>query len=198
MSSKIMNLLIILSIAGCSIMAVKKHSPHYLNTRKLKKVNGIYKISNVVAEKKAAPLPTSDIKLAYQDNRPIRSSIENVLEGKSVQCRLTTFNLPAKMTVQTYLKETFEHELDAAEKLDPTKGKEIKILVKKLEVDTSSGTDGLWLLDIEYEVGGKKHLVSTQSAFESAFNAQAACSNAANTFSDAIAENFVTFMGKVE
>lgn len=164
-----------LLLSSCSVMAVKKHVPHFKNTRELSKVKGSY---SVLDAKGSTP------------------EMEEKLKGESLSCRLTTFNMPANTSLATFLKDALTDEIDAAEKLNPSGGK-ITVVVKELNSDTSGFSTGSWMLDFDYILGTKTYNVKTKTEFESAYMAETACRNTANALTDALTENFAAFYKKL-
>jgi hypothetical protein len=164
-----------LLLSSCSVMAVKKHVPHFKNTRELAKAKGSY---SVLDAKGATP------------------EMEEKLKSESLSCRLTTFNMPANTSVANFLKDALTDELDAAEKLN-LKGDKITIVVKAMDSDTSGFNTGSWALDFDYIVGTKTHNVKTKTDFESAYAADTACRNTANALTDALTDNFTAFYKKL-
>lgn len=164
-----------LLLSSCSVMAVKKHVPHFKNTRELSKVKGSY---SVLDAKGGTP------------------AMEEKLKSESLSCRLTTFNMPANTSVANFLKDALTDELDAAEKLN-LKGDKITIVVKGMDSDTSGFSTGSWALDFDYIVGTKTHNVKTKTEFESAYAADTACRNTANALTDALNDNFAAFYKKL-
>ncbi|MCA9559446.1 MAG: hypothetical protein KC583_12875 [Myxococcales bacterium] len=168
-------LLASVAMAGCSVMGVRRHQPHFKTSRQLEGTAGTYRVGTV----KAADL-----------------SVESTLSATSLSCRLTTFDLPPQTSVATYLRDALTDELDAGRKLAKD-GREIGLFVHRFESDTSSLDQGAWHLDITYEIDGRSYRVSTQTPFESAFVATTACANTATALTDALSENFSQLFAKL-
>jgi hypothetical protein len=162
-------------LSACSVTAVKKHVPHFKTTRELSKAKGSF---SVLDAKGATP------------------EMEEKLKGESLSCRLTTFNMPANMSISNFLKDALTDELDAAEKLN-LKGDKITVVVKAMDSDTSGFNTGSWSLDFDYILKGKTYNVKTKTDFESAYSAVTACRNTAEALTDAVTENFAGFFKKL-
>lgn len=170
--SPIIAIFILLILSSCSVATIKSHNPHYKSSREIAKIKGMYKIENVSGGNK---------------------DLETLLERKDLQCRGTTFDMPPKMSVRTYIADALTNELDAAGKLDNTTGRAIRSSYNRIEPDTSNFDNGFWYIEAMYEIGGNKYNVKTITEFSSAFNASVACVTTANMFEDAIAQNFLEF-----
>lgn len=164
-------ILCMLALSGCSVMAVRKYDPYFKNTQDLSHVKGTF--SSISVAGGSAPLA-------------------NRLKRSSLDCRLTTYEMPAKTTVSDYIRDALNDEFDAAQKLSPS-GKPIALTVNKLESDTSSFSTGTWTLDFDYAVAGQKRNIKTLTEFQSAYMGDTACRNTAEALQDALRANFAKF-----
>jgi len=161
-------LLLIASLSGCSIMAIRKHEPNFKSTRELKQIKMDFYVLEVTAK---------------------QPELIKKLEGDSLTCRLAPFNMPANTSVGKFIRDALTDELDAAGKLS-NNGSSIKITVNRIETDTGSINNGHWYLDFNYETEHETYNVQTDTLFESAYMGDTACRNAANAFTDALTDNF--------
>lgn len=168
-------LALLLPFSACSVMAIKKHNPNFKNVRELESVKGQFFVSKV--------MPGTD-------------EISVKLGGKSLSCRLTTFNMPADTVLAKFIDDALTDELDAARKLSD-KGTGINVIVNKIESDTSGFDKGNWTLQFNYELKGKVYSVNTVTEFESAYSADTACRNTASALTDALTENFLGLYKKL-
>lgn len=164
----------LLLLASCSVAGIQKHNPNFKTTRELRKLRGHYSAVDVKA---------TDAEMVKK------------LQSSSLGCRLTSFSMPANMTVKDFIQAAFTDELDAAERLSKN-GTEIAIQVNALTSDTSSFGKGSWTLDFSYAEGKKKVNIKTVTEFESAYMAETACRNTANALSSALTDNFIAYAAK--
>ena len=167
--------LISILLSSCSVMAIQKHNPNFKSTRELEKAKGSFKVAEVKGGK---------------------PEMEKRLASKALSCRLTTFNMPADMTVSGFMKAGLTDEFDAARKLSEG-GHGVTVVVNNLASDTASFDKGSWDLDLDYVVSNKTINVKTKTVFESAYMAETACRNTANALSNALEENFTEFFKKL-
>lgn len=166
-------LLCSLLLASCSVTGIQKHNPNFKTTRELKKMKGSFHVTEVKA---------------------VDPQVMERLKSASLTCRLTSFSMPANMTLKDFLQTALTDELDAAEKMS-TAGTGISLQVNQIE--SCSGVDkGTWTLDFLYLVGKKSVAVKTVTEFESAYLGDTACRNTANALSTALADNFASFSEK--
>lgn len=174
------NLLIVLgilclSLAGCAEMGLKPHKPSVKSTREIGKNDGTFQIITIKAS-----------------NPEVASALNNDL----MSCGKTTFHMPRGNTVGTFIKEIYEQELIAAQKLSLS-GSAIHVLIKSMNLETISKESGEWTLDIDYTLNDKTTNVKTIIEFDSKVSMLTSCSHAATVFEDAVADSLVEFFRKV-
>lgn len=172
---KILSCLILLSLVGCAEMGLKPHKPTLKSTREISKNDGMFQIISV------------------RGNIP---EVSKMLNSELMSCGSTTFNMPRGNTVGTFIKEVFEQELNAAQKLSVS-GTPISVVIKSMNLETASKQSGEWTLDIDYTIDEKVTNVKTIIEFESKVSMLTSCSHTATVFEDAIADSFVELFRKI-
>lgn len=160
-----------LSLVSCAEMGLKPHKPNIKSTLEIGKSNGTYRILSIKASSPA---------------------LAKVLSGDLISCGSTTFSMPRGNNVESFIKEIFVEELNAAQKLEMS-GSAIEVVIKSMDLKTMKPEAGEWDMDIDYTVNGKTTNVKSIIEFESKVSLLTACSHTASVFEDAIADNFVEF-----
>ena len=168
--------LLCLSLVGCAEMGLKPHKPSLKSTREISKSNGLFQILTIKGE---------------------TSEIANTLNNDLLSCGTTTFHMPRGNTVGTFIKEIFEQELIAAQKLSVS-GTPIYVMIKSMNLEMASKESGEWTVEIDYTVNDKVTNVKTIIEFESKVSMLTSCSHAATVFEDALADNLVEFFKKTQ
>jgi hypothetical protein len=116
------------------------------------------------------------------------------LKGTSLVCRAGTMDMSKGESIRSYIQNAFRDELDAAEKLKDD-GEIINIEISELDVNS---TRGIWSLDFVYKVSDLSIRIKTKYEFETAFVASVACTNAKDTFPDAVGQNIQSFFERLK
>lgn len=161
----------ILTAVGCAEMGLKPHKPNMKSTLEIAKSAGTFRVLTV---KGATP------------------EITTILNGDLMSCGTTTFSMPRGNTVATFVREVFEQELVAAKKLSDT-GAAIEVLIKSINLETTTKESGEWTVEIDYTMDDKTTSVKTIIEFESKVSLLTSCTHTASVFEDALADNFVDF-----
>lgn len=160
-----------MSLVGCAEMGLKPHKPSMKSTLEIAKSSGKFRILTV---------------------KGATSEVTNKLNGDLMSCGTTTFSMPRGNTVGTFIREVFEQELIAAEKLSAT-GTPIEVMIKSMNLVTTTKESGEWTIEIDYTVDDKTTPVKTIIEFESKVSMITSCSHTATVFEDALADNLVDF-----
>lgn len=168
---KLLLCLLCLSLVGCAEMGLKPHKPAMKSTLEIAKNNGMFQILTI---KGATP------------------EITQKLTSDLMSCGTTTFSMPRGNTVGTFIREIFEQELIAAQKLS-VNGTPIEVMIKTMSLVSSSKESGEWTVDVDYTVNDKTTNVKTSVEFESKVSVLTSCTHTASVFEDAMADNLVEF-----
>lgn len=171
---KILLCLLCLSLVGCAEMGLKPHKPSIKSTREISRSSGMFQILTIKGE---------------------TSEIASTLNNDLMSCGSTTFHMPRGNTVGTFIKEVFEQELIAAQKLSVS-GTPIYVMIKSMNLEMSSKESGEWTVEVDYTMNDKTTPVKTVIEFESKVSMLTSCSHAATVFEDALADNLVEFFKK--
>lgn len=162
---------LILTLVGCAEMGLKPHRPNMKSTSEIAKSSGTFLVLTV---KGATP------------------EIANILNGDLMSCGTTTFSMPRGNTVATFVREVFEQELIAANKLSDS-GTAIEVMIKSINLETTTKESGEWTVEIDYRMDDKTTSIKTIIEFESKVSLITSCTHTASVFEDALADNFVEF-----
>ena len=160
-----------LSMIGCAEMGLKPHKPNIKSTIEISKNSGEFRI------------------LSIRGDSP---EIIKILNGDLISCGTTTFNMPRGNNVESFLREIYVEELEAAKKMSMS-GTAIEIIIKSMNLTTIKAEAGEWAMDIDYVIDGKTINVKNIIEFESKVSILTACTHTASVFEDAIVDNFVLF-----
>jgi hypothetical protein len=160
-----------LSLVGCAEMGLRPHKPNIKSTLEIAKSNGTFRIISIKGND---------------------ASIAKVLDNDLMNCGTTTFSMPRGNTVGTFIREVFEQELEAAQKLS-LKGEGIVVIVKSMKLTTLKPEAGEWAMDIDYLIGDKTINVKNIIEFEAKVSILTACLQTSTIFEDTLADNFVEF-----
>lgn len=172
---KILLCLTCLSLVGCAEMGLRPHKPSIKSTREIGKNEGMFQIITI---KGTTP------------------EVAKILNSDLMSCGSTTFHMPRGNTVGTFIKEVFEQELIAAQKLSVS-GTPINVSIKSMNLETISKESGEWTLDIDYTVNDKVTNVKTIIEFESKVSMLTSCSHTATVFEDALSDSLVELFRKI-
>lgn len=156
-------------------MGISPHRPTSKSTQEIAKTKGVYQILSV---------------------RGATREINNVLNNDLMSCGSTTFRMPRGNTVGTFIKEIFEQELIAAQRLS-IKGKPIYVVIKSMDLETISKDSGVWTVEVDYILDDKETNVKTIVEFESKVSMVTSCMHTATVFEDAMADNLVEYFKKI-
>lgn len=160
---------------SCAEMGLKPHRPSAKSTDEISKALGDYQISNLTGSSE---------------------EMLRTLSKDLMSCGSTTFSMPRGHSVGTFIKELFEQELTAAQKLS-FDGKKIDVLIKEISLKTTSKQGGEWVMDIDYKVGDKTINIKNSIEFESKVSLITSCTYTASVFEDALADSFVEFFKRL-
>ncbi len=176
---KILLTLSLFTLASCassgpklgSGMGMNPHKPALDNTLVINKRDGLFRVGPI---------------------KGANAAIVKMLDGDLMNCNSTTFSMPRGHTVASFMREIFENELATAKKLSMS-GEGIQPTIKVLEVNTANIEKGTWRVVIDYTENDKTTNVETLTTFDSKVSLLTSCTNTANVFEEAIADNFVEY-----
>ena len=172
--SKIIAVATFLILSSCAEIGIRPHKPQQKSTEEIRKAAGTYRIAA--------------IKGGFAD-------IDFLLNKDIMKCHNTTFSMPRGHTVSSYIREIFEEELTAAEKLS-LNGTPIDITVKAMTLTSASMENGEWTMEFEYSLNEKKSNIKNTIEFQSKVSMLSSCMHTSMMFEEAIADNFVEFFKK--
>lgn len=168
---KILLCLLSLALISCAEIGLKPHKPSLKSIQEISKVSGIYRI------------------LSVKGNTP---AVEKILNGDLMSCNTTTFSMPRGNTVGSFIREIYEEELRAANRLS-LNGESIEVIVKSMTLESFDKENGVWKMDIDYIHNDKTTNVRSSIEFETKLGLVASCVNTSSVFEEALADNFVEF-----
>ncbi|MBC7712107.1 MAG: hypothetical protein H7177_02140 [Rhizobacter sp.] len=155
-------------------MGFGTHKPPLDNTLVINKRDGLFRIGSVKAE---------------------NTAMDKVLNGNLMPCNSTTFSMPRSNTVGSFMREVFENEISTAKKYS-VNGTSINVNVKSIVGDQSKLNSGSWKIIIDYTEDDKTMTVETTTTYESKASMFSGCTNTADVFEEALADNLVSYFKK--
>lgn len=152
-------------------MGMNPHKPNLDNTLVINKRDGEFRVGTLKASS---------------------TEMDKILNGNLMNCNSTTFSMPRSNTVGSFIREVFENELSTAKKYS-TNGNAINVVIKSLTGATSKLNVGTWTVIADYTEDDKTMTVETVTSYESKVSMLTSCSNTANVFEEAVADNFVEY-----
>jgi hypothetical protein len=174
--AKLFMLATILIVSSCAEIGIKPHKPLQKSTEEISKASGSYRIVTIKGGS---------------------SEIDFLLNKDIMKCHNTTFSMPRGHTVSSFIREIFEQELTAANKLS-LNGTPIEVTVKAMNLTSTSLENGEWTMDFEYSANDKKTNIKNTIEFTSKVSMLSSCVHTSMIFEDTIADNLVEFFKKIQ
>lgn len=157
------SIILSISLIGCSVAYIKNYEPPLENLKILK---------------------TYKSKISVENN-------ETDSKKDFILCRNGKIDLPPNQTLDQYIFNSLKKELSLEDKISHD-GTSLKVKVERIEVFTMRNPSE-WKIDIKYVFENKEFLSSTIYPFTFAHSGDVACRNAADTFNNALSENYQFF-----
>jgi hypothetical protein len=173
--TKMTMLIGLLLISSCAEIGIKPHKPLEKSTSEIRKAPGTYRIVTIKGGS---------------------SEIDFLLNKDIMKCHNTTFSMPRGHTVSSFIREVFEQELTAADKLS-LNGAPIEVIVKAMNLTSTSLENGEWTMEFEYSANDKKTNIKNTIEFTSKVSMLSSCVHTSMIFEDTIADNLVEFFKRL-
>ena len=102
--------------------------------------------------------------------------------------------LPEPQTYTSYIQNAFIETLTAANKYDPKSNLTLTGKITKVDFDT---IEGAWNIAGTFKLNKKKFKINTLYNFQTSWETQTACNNAAHSFSDAVTQFLLDTLEKI-